>query len=287
MGQAIDLYVEYLGERGRRESSCVRARRHLVKLFSDQDEALADVTPRRAAELYLALRTGVNKHGAPIAVDTHRNALNEAGTFARWAVKRRLLAADPFAEVEPIGKRKRGKPQLRLDEARKLIDATLPEVEGGDLGALVVALLLLTGLRATEAATIESRDVDDGGHLLWVSTSKTEAGLRRLAIPEVLAGPLKRAAKGGRIFPDADRWWVGRMVARWTKAAGVPSVSPHGLRGTHSTIATEHGATGPAVAGALGQNDRGVTAERHYIAPGTSERAQARRAWKVLEGGRS
>lgn len=288
VAEAIDIYAEHLAERGRRASSVVRARSHLRKLFTDQDELVADIGPARAEVLYLDLRTRKDpKTEKVVAVDTHRNALNEAGMFSRWAVRRRLIAANPFEKVEPVGKRKRGKPQLRLDEARKLLDVAVPAAQSGDRSALAPALILLTGLRASEAAALAGRDVDDGGRLLWVAESKTEAGIRRLEVPDALVEAMAAAAKnGGSVFPTPSRFWIREQVTKWCKAAGVPAVSPHGLRGTHSTLAQEHGATSRVVADALGHSSPTVT-QRHYTAPGATERAQASRAWKVLAGGRS
>jgi integrase/recombinase XerC len=289
VAQAIEMYATHLAERGRRESSIRRAENHLRMVLADPDAMLADIGPAQAAALYADARARkCARTNRPYSVDTHRNALTECGMFARWALRRKLIGSDPFADVEPIGKRKRGKPQLRLDEARKLLDVTVPAAEEGDRGALCVTLLLLTGLRASEAAHLGTRDVDDSGRLLWVSTSKTEAGLRRLAVPDPLVGPLAAAAKGGgAVFPVESRFWVRRQVTAWCRRAGVPVVPPHGLRGTHSTLAQEHGATSHLVAAALGHADDGQTAERHYTAPGAAQTAQARRAWKVLAGGRS
>jgi integrase len=287
VAKAIDMYADHLAERGRRETSIQRATAHLRTVFVDLDAVLADVGPAQAAQLYEGLRTRKSKMGRPFSVDTHRNALNECGMFGRWAARKKLIVADPFAEIEPVGKRRRGKPQLRLDEARKLLDVTVPAAEAGDRGALVVALVLLTGLRASEAAMLGARDVDDSGRLLWVAVSKTDAGVRRLAVPAPLVEPLAAAAKGGGpIFPVTSRFWVRRRVTAWCKAAGVPVVSPHGLRGTHSTLAQEHGATSHVVAAALGHSSSAVT-ERHYTAPGAAEQAKASRAWRVLTGGRA
>jgi integrase len=62
-------------------------------------------------------------------------------------------------------------------------------------------------------------------------------------------------------------------------------VTPHGLRGTHATLATSAGASGELVAATLGHASSKVT-EKHYIAPGTAEQAKQRRVLKVLQGGK-
>jgi integrase len=281
VSQAIEQYAEHLRtDRECAATSVTRTLFHLHSMMPDPDMVLADIGPKAAAELYEAMRTRKSdRTGRPPAVDSQRNCLAECGTFARWAVKRKYIPADPFAEIEAKGKRKRGKPQLRLDEARKLLDVTVTAAYDGDRGALVVALLLLTGFRASESAMLQGRDVDDDGRLLWVD-GKT--GPRRMASPDVLIEPLRViAAKGGSLWPKADRFWVRRQVVKWCKRAGVSRVTPHGLRGTHSTLAQEHGATSHVVAAALGH---GVAINRRaYTLEGTAQQAAARRAQKLLK----
>lgn len=81
------------------------------------------------------------------------------------------------------------------------------------------------------------------------------------------------------------RHQVGHHVRRWCGLAGVPVVSPHGLRGTHATLATRAGATSQLVAGSLGHSSPAVT-EAHYTqAEAVEEQAQGARL-QVLEGGR-
>jgi integrase len=100
------------------------------------------------------------------------------------------------------------------------------------------------------------RDLDDGGKLLWIPDSKTEAGRRTLRVPELLQPYLARLAEGKPsetlLFGHHWRDWVRKWVARICTAAGVPSVTAHGMRGLHSTLAVEHGVSAQVVAAALG-----------------------------------
>jgi integrase len=48
-------------------------------------------------------------------------ALAEARTFLKWCVKMGWLATNPLDGVEGVGRRRHGKDQLRIDEARKWI----------------------------------------------------------------------------------------------------------------------------------------------------------------------
>lgn len=238
------------------------------------------LTPARAQSLYLSLAQSGR------AVSTHRNTLVTARQWGRWCVKRRHLRADPFADVEGVGKRRRGKKQLTVNESRQYVTACLALVPRPDAVAALAYLLL--GIRASELTDREVRDLDDGGRLLWIPEAKTEAGKRLLEVPEMLRPHLLAMAEGkrptDRLFAH-DRKWGWRAVRRFCKLAGVPVICTHGARGTHTTIARTAGATAEVVAGALGHASTAMQ-EQHYVADGVAAIVQQRAAWRVLSGGR-
>lgn len=225
-----------------------------------------------AGDLYEAAQEGR-------AADTHRNALSVGKAWGRFCVRKRWIKTAAFADVEPVGRKRRGaeKSQLRSQEARRLLDVCL---DLGDAPAVACALAILLGLRASEIAAIQARDVD--GDLLWVAASKTDAGRRVLRIPEALRPALLELAADrlGPILLDsagkpATRWWVAYHVRRLCRAARVPVVSPHALRRTHATLATDAGATGDLVAAQLGHTSSAITRQA-YIAPAATDAARGR-----------
>jgi len=87
------------------------------------------------------------------------------------------------------------------------------------------------------------------------------------------------AARGGRLFPHR-REWVLDVVKRRAKQAGLQgNVTAHGLRGLHATLKVEYESAQRDLGHRVGT---GVT-EKHYLAPGTVERATARRVWEILD----
>ncbi|HRI55280.1 MAG TPA: tyrosine-type recombinase/integrase, partial [Pseudomonadota bacterium] len=163
--------------------------------------------------------------------------------------------------------------------------------QAGDPLAVGVLLMLLLGLRASEVLQRPVRDVDDGGRVLWITRGKTTNSRRRLQVPEVLQPLLRRLVHGKQ--PVA--WLLGatrtgrpkHLEYLWAKVhalctvAGVPVVCSHSLRGLHSTLAIEAGATANLVAAALGHGSFAVTA-RHYADPDALLGAQARRVNHAL-----
>lgn len=288
--EAIDRWRDHMIARGLKPSTYDTAVTRMESLLAGKDLAMGDLTPKRGRALFEAfsqrpiMRSGKRLESLP-STDHRMNVLNEARRFARWAMKSKLWGADPFAELEVVGRRKRGKAKLRVDEARKLSAAAMAE---GSPAAVAALLALYLGMRASEIMGLTVRDLDDGGRLLWIDDAKTDTGRRTLEVPAPLRPLLLALAKGREpsesLIIDRHRDWLTRNVRRLCAVAGVPVVTPHGLRGTHATLARDAGATGHLVAGALGHASEAVT-EAHYLEPGTTQRGNARRVFEVIDGG--
>lgn len=257
-----------------------------------------ELTPQRAAQTYeRRVQQPCPRTGRPPAVATQRFVLQIAKDFGSWSARRGYLKRSPFVDIRPVGRPNAGKPQLRIDEARRFLEAAFAYFEETGHPLAVGALLaLLMGLRTSEALLRQVRDLDDGGRVLWIPSGKSKNARRRLVVPELLRPALLALCegKGGDepIFSVRDdkhgghrstMWLVVRRICR---RAGVPCVCPHSLRGLHSTLALEAGVTANAVASALGHGSFAMTA-RHYAAPGTLEGLQARRVVDVLGGAHS
>ena len=53
-------------------------------------------------------------------------------------------------------------------------------------GAVAALMSLLMGMRVSKIADRIVRNLDDDGRLLWITDAKTQAGVRRLQVPETL-----------------------------------------------------------------------------------------------------
>ena len=295
VSEAVQDHIVSKRELGLRASTVTRAEFHLRRFFQLDGEVdgktmpfahtgglVEDLTQRRCADLYAALMKGV-------AVDTHRNALSAAKLFGAWCVDKGWVATNPVAGVKPIGERNRGKKQLRIDEARKLVDLCIVKANAGDDAAVGVLTALLLGMRASEITDRVVRDLDDDGRLLWIEHGKTKRSRRTLEVPALLRPYLLAMAKGRA--PDEQlfgrrvtkrgnkrgRFWLIHWLHEYCDEANVPRVCTHSLRGLHATLATDAGATSHIVAGALGHSSPAVT-HAHYIDGTTARRATARRA---------
>ena len=154
---------------------------------------------------------------------------------------------------------------------------------------MAALMSLVMGLRAGEVVSRVVRDLDDEGRLLWIPDSKTEAGKRTLQVPDFLR-PYLLAARGGEevgrpALRVPRRNWPRKWVQRICKAAGVPRVTAHGMRGLHGTLAVETGMSAHAVAAALGHESVTTTLRELRQGGSRSERPAATSVLRVLSGG--
>lgn len=288
--QAVDAVLEQMRTAGNAESTVETAEYRLWHFFGLPGNANRPLRwlMNRGDELYAAAQV---KRSA----DTHQAELGLAKQLGDLCLKRRWLRVNPFAIVEPVGRKTHGatKPRLRVDESRKLFDYCMARLD--DQHAVIALAYLLLGSRASELVRRSVRDLDDGGRLLWIDRTKTRAGARKLTIPEELRFALRSLAQGkagdAALFTREDgtratRHWAYHHVKRICGEAKVPKLSPQALRRTQTDLATEAGETAIAVARHLGHGSTAV-ADRSYRDPNVASAARSERALRVITGGRS
>lgn len=279
VGEAMSEYRAHLERKGNKSGSIATSGYRLDAIL-DASMALIDLTPRRAQQLY----DDLVDEGA--AVDTHRGCLIAAKAFGRFCHERSWITANPFAKVEPVGKRKKRKKQMRTDDARTFFRFCIARWnEAKDRRAIAAVLPLMLDLRTSEVAQLRATDVDDRGRLLHVGSesAKTEDSVRDLRLPAVLVPIMLELAAApatpdGHLFAKvsgepADRYWVADHGQRMMRRAGVKVITMHGLRGTHASEAVRQGQTAEAVAKAMGHAGTAVT-KGHYIDPSAAAEAR-------------
>jgi integrase len=294
IGQAIERYGEHLQKKGNKPASFEGTPMRLRLFFAPAlGQAVELMTERRSVDLYEKLRERPSERtGQPVAVATHQAYLADARSFGRWLVEMRHLKTNPLANIRGIGRRRKGKPQLRLDEARRWLRHAEELANQGEAGAVAAIVALLMGLRCSEIVSRVVRDLDDSGRLLWIPDSKTEAGKRTVKVPAILHPHLQRLACDklptaylfpGKVGGEPDRAWPRKWVKRLCKLSRVPVVTAHSMRGLHATLAIEAGATPDVVARSLGHESASMTLSA-YAAPGSAASANANRVHDLLAG---
>jgi integrase len=280
VSEAVRDYIQHLrdqpGKGGvvRRDSTLklVEWRLRGLLRLPEQDMPLSCLNRSEMGKLF-KLREG------EVKPDTLIGELNAVRRWAQYEMAEGHMTLDPTVGLVVRGERSAGKPQLRVDEARRFLGSALADETAAGTAA---ALALLTGMRASEVTGLVVHDLDDGGRLLWVADNmvrrlKTRKR-RQLEVPLILQDRLRALAAGrppeAQLFGDVHRHWLAYHVHRLCEVAGVPTVSPHGLRGTWATLARGVMPT-EQVAATIG--NRPEVSATAYIAPGAAASADAKR----------
>lgn len=283
VGDAVTAYTEYLTRKGNKDGSVATAK-YRLKALLDYTMTLVDLNQRRAQELYDDL---VDEGVAP---DTHRGSLVSGRAFGKFCVTKGWLTSNPFTNVLPVGRKAKGKAQLRVDEARKLLrHCRRAWDEHQDRSAVAAMLALMFSLRASEVSQLLARDVDDRGRVLRIAehqaksvASKRQAAVPGWVVPILLALADAPATEEGHLFAlddgttPADRHWVLRATRRHCKAAGVPVITAHGLRGTSATIGTAQAGGAHVMSAALGHESEAITRDAYIDAGPVADATTAR-----------
>jgi integrase len=290
MEDGLHAYLEAMQAQGLRSNS-IRQKAYLLKQFLPPELELHRVTVEEAQKLYVQETQRIGRFGKPLAAASHRAALKCARLLFRWLVDEKWIKENPFLRVKPIGRVNVGKQQLRVDEARQLNDFLIKQADAGDVWAVAILTQLVLGMRSTEVLTRRVRDLDNGAQALFIERGKTRNARRSLQIrSKDLRRLLMKQASGKQpmdlLFGEnrsepVSYTYLWKRLAKYCAAAGVPKVCPHSLRGLHSTLAIEEGATLGLVASALGHSSFDVTA-RHYVEPSALINARLRKVQEAL-----
>lgn len=209
---------------------------------------IAKITGRDLEALYASLMKRGLAKGTLAKI--HHSIVAPAFRAAR---KTKVIAANPFDDVERTPARSKAKPKaLTMADAQRVIAAAT-----GTYIELPVLLLFSAGLRRSELVSLRAEDVKNGG--IQVRGGKTDAAERFIPLPPDVFAKLQGVAKEGPIFPmTADA--LTTAVRKLGKKLGL-SVYPHKARHTHAThLLASVGKTGAkAVSQRLGHADVGIT----------------------------
>lgn len=266
-GSYDDLLAAYVNElrvRNYGDSSREQAAHVLPRFFAFlKDRRVSDiraVTEEHVVAWAKHLQARVNQHGEPLSPHTRRSYLVLVQRFFRFLVRRGLVLADPMLDVAMPQVSKLPRVVLSHSQARRLIEAPSVFTPVGKRDRAILEILYGTGLRLSECARLELRDVDLGKGTLFVRQGKGKkdrvipfAGQAAAALdiylregrPALARGARQQAlflsSTNGRPLPSGTIQYIVREHAR---AAGLKlKVTPHSLRHTYATHLIQGGAS--------------------------------------------
>lgn len=268
MREAVDSFATQVALVDNRSANTVRA--YLGDVVSLLDHACRMGVRAPAGLDITVLRSWLARQrtlGAARTTLARRAAAARA--FSAWAHRGGLIDADPGAALASPKPHRELPVVLRADQAAQLMAGPATDDPGERLrlrDRLVLELLYATGVRVGELCGLDVGDVDHGRRVVRVlgkgarertvpygepAAAALDAWLRRgrpaVALPHS-ADALLLGAKGGRLQAAVVR----RIVAAAARDAGVPRITPHGLRHSAATHLLEGGADLRAVQELLG-----------------------------------
>jgi integrase len=275
---------------------------------------LQDLKGAHLNRLYATLAESGRKNGKPLAAKSIRNVHTLLHRAFRDAIKWDLLARNPAEAADPP---KLARPTARFWTATEL-GAFLRATADDRLSALWY-VIGTTGLRRGEALALRWSDLDlERGRasvsrtLGWVdkkpafTTPKTDRSRRTVALPRETIAALRNLHKrqaaerlaAGALWADLDLVFsledgsplppgrVTKLFGRAVERAGLPALSPHGLRHSWATMALGEGVQTKIVSDALGHSSVSITADIYSHTTEPMTRDASERVAGALFGGR-
>ena len=227
-------------ERKNKPNTVTYYRKRLDTHFRYGARNLADITKQDLLQKIRRIQTSQSEQ---------HHAFVAARTLFNWAVREDYLPVNPLNGVrgfKPSSPRER---VLTEPELKKLLVAaeTAPYPFGR-----IIEVLLLTGLRRSEAAHLEWDFVDDTNSVLTLPVHLTKNGRTHIIpIGERLAAVLDRTPRLNQyLFPSSKD--TGTVFNGWGKAkerfdAELQDVAPYTLHDLRRTFATTHAKIGTPI----------------------------------------
>ena len=205
--------------------------------------------------------------------------------YFRWALRERLIAADPTLKLQAAKQALRVPKTLTEPQVEALLAA--PDAEGalGVRDRTMLELMYASGLRVSELVTLKVLNISLADNVLRVLGKGNKERLvpfgevaslwlaRYLAVarPELLAGQATQdlfvSTRGANAGSAMSRVMFWMIVKKYARQAGITvPLSPHTLRHAFATHLLNHGADLRAVQMLLGHADISTTTIYTHVA---------------------
>ena len=205
--------------------------------------------------------------------------------YFRWALRERLIAADPTLRLQAARQALRVPKTLTEPQVEALLAA--PDAEGalGVRDRTMLELMYASGLRVSELVTLKVLNISLADNVLRVLGKGNKERLvpfgevaslwlaRYLAVarPELLAGQATQdlfvSTRGAHAGSAMSRVMFWMIVKKYARQAGITvPLSPHTLRHAFATHLLNHGADLRAVQMLLGHADISTTTIYTHVA---------------------
>jgi integrase len=191
-----------------------------------------------------------------------------------FAIHRKLRADNPAAGIKktPVRKMERFLSEEEIARLARALEAEAA-ASGNPYPSAAIKLLLLTGARRGEIASLQWQNVDFKQKCLRLPDSKTGAKVIYLNEPALdIIQSLPRLSDNLYVIPGnrvgAPSGAIDRAWSRVRLAAGLRDVRLHDLRHSFASIGIVDGLSLPVIGALLGHKHAATTARYAHLAPG-------------------
>ena len=245
-------------------------KKHLLPALGEKP-----ISQIRRADILRLVRQWETDGLAPRSIMNHLNVLRP---IFNEAVLRDIIVRNPMEGVKPPKAREVRRHPLTPEQCHALLNAIDPNY------AYAIHFALATGVRWSEFANLKICDFKPLSNTVYISDSKTDAGVRELPLdPADTLMVSKHIADTGRNGADADSPlftspngkalhhsnFRKRVFAPACRAAGLHGITFHDLRRTHATMLVSQGNDAKVVQERMGH--RSITTTLTYYAVATDE----------------
>jgi integrase len=181
------------------------------------------------------------------------------GAIFSYAVKRKLLAANPCSTVEKPADVKRNR---RLSDAEYVqLGAALDDSMVSD----IFLLLAVTGWRSSEAKNLRWTECDLERNIVTLGDTKTGVSVRPLSSAAIEI--IKRQKQNGApyVFEHDNGVPVTNISHYWRKLEMAKDVTPHVLRHSFASLGADLGLADSTIAGLIGHKQQSVTSRYLHL----------------------
>ncbi|MFW5499393.1 MULTISPECIES: tyrosine recombinase XerC [unclassified Maridesulfovibrio] len=272
--EPVQVFMTYLDVEKRSSAATLRSYAKDLSQFEEFLEtrkktlAIPDKVTPDLVRAFLA-----KLHGQRLAKSTMSRKLSSLRSFFKYMTKHRFIQNDPMVGIRNPKQEIRHPRSLNVDQAVNLMDAHVGDEPADKRDLALAEMLYGSGLRVSEAITLDLFDIDTSSGVVRVSGKGNKERLSPLsdaackAVNDYLAvraelGPaLEEQAlfvgnRGGRI----NRRQVNRILARMAEGAGLhEGVHPHMLRHSFASHMLQSGADMRSVQELLGHEHLSTT----------------------------
>jgi integrase/recombinase XerD len=278
----IDAFIDTLWlEEGLSKNTLLAYRRDLTLFaawLAAQEKSLLGVTELEITAYFFA------KHDQTKATSANRR-LTVFKRYFRWALRERLLAADPTLKLSAARQALRVPKVMSEAQVEALLNAPNTETPLGLRDRAMLELIYASGLRVSELISIKVFQMSMNEAILrvtgkgskerlvpfgqvaalWLKRYLNEA--RPLLLGQVLSEDLFLTARGTKAKQSMSRVMFWNVVKKYGGMAGITTpLSPHTLRHAFATHLLNHGADLRAVQMLLGHADISTTTIYTHVA---------------------